>query len=99
MRSHLPKALPQLPVLQNPLSGDQASITNKNKTDRLFKTFFPAPVEADLEDITTVIYPIPIEINREVSEEDVKAAIVKFKPDKVFGPDEISNRVLQCVSG
>lgn len=98
-RAASPKTLPQLPplVVNNPTgSQPRVAITPLEKTQALRDHFFPPAIEADLSDINNSIYPPPIDIPEEISEQELQDALQWVAKDKAPGPDRIPNRVLKA---
>ena len=92
----LPKELPQFPSLRDNTSRSIVS-TFEGKVKILRETFFPPPITADLSDIATTSYPLPITTNQEIKKEEVAKAIRRPVPDKVLGISGIPNRFLRVV--
>ena len=66
------------------------------KADVLKKTFFPAPLEADLRDLENYIYPPAKNCLIRITKQEVLTAIHQSKADKAPGPDSIPNQLLQA---
>ena len=94
--SILLKELPQFPFLRDNTSRSIVS-TFEGKVKILRETFFPPPIAANLSDIATTSYPLPITTNQEIKKEEVAKAIRRPAPDKVPGISGIPNRFLRVV--
>jgi hypothetical protein len=89
-----PPQAPQFPPMTDPATGIVSS-DNAGKSAILARKIFPPPVEADLKDIQGAEYPQPLLTEREVTAEQVIAALRNTHPDKAPGPDGIPNRFLK----
>ena len=84
-----------LPALVIPGSSHLQYKTNPQAKARLLQEkFFPSPPEADLSDISSVIYPSPIEVDQ-ITHTEVYQAIMRPAPFKAPGPTLIPNIILQ----
>nr|XP_036581842.1 zinc knuckle [Colletotrichum truncatum]KAF6790285.1 zinc knuckle [Colletotrichum truncatum] len=81
------------PEIAKPGSNHTAT-TPEEKAELFRETFFPAPPEANLEDIQNATYRDQITLPP-ISENEVEEAIKKTAPRKAPGPDGITNRALQ----
>lgn len=68
----------------------------KKKIDLLQETFFPAPLEANLDDIQEFSYPQPFE-TEDITMQEVKRAVMGPLPYKAPGPSGIPNCILQLL--
>ena len=89
------RPLPKFPALQKSL-GEKAYLF-EDKVSVLRDTFFPPPPQADLADITGLVYPIPEPMDDTITEEEVYRAIYRPKQDKAPRIDGIPNRFLRIV--
>jgi exonuclease III len=102
LKAGRPRELPQLPQLVVKRRNErQELVTTKldtlpKKLDALREKFFPPPKHADLTDIGSREYPVPLEIDEEIREEEIHEALQHVTNDKAPGPDQISNRVLKA---
>jgi hypothetical protein len=89
---------PQLPALRESLEAP-ATTNDVQRTQILVKKFFPEPPPADLSDIAQEPQPrSTLEINKEVTVEEVQGLLQRLPKNKAPGPDEIPNEVLQTLS-
>ena len=95
-RSMLPKELPQFPSLRDSATKSMVS-TFEGKVKILRETFFPPPITADLSDIATASYPVPITTSQKIEEKEIAKAIRRPAPDKAPGISGIPNRFLRAV--
>jgi retron-type reverse transcriptase len=56
----------------------------------------PPPKHADITDIGLREYPVPLDIDEEIREEEIHEALQHVTNDKAPGPDQIPNRVLKA---
>ena len=68
----------------------------EEKSDLLKNSFFPIPPSADLGDIRDFRYPEPLECP-EITEWELRRAILATKTGKAPGPDGIPNQILHTV--
>ncbi|OHW95285.1 reverse transcriptase-like protein [Colletotrichum incanum] len=81
------------PEIINP-STSQTATTREEKTELFWRTFFPAPPEANLKDIENATYEEQL-ILPPISVPEVEEATQKAAPLKAPGPDGITNKALQ----
>ncbi|KAL5371116.1 hypothetical protein PMIN02_013118 [Paraphaeosphaeria minitans] len=82
-----------IPAIQHP--GTQCEITEPSEKAELFRDiFFPAPPEANLEDVRDAEYSGQIGLPP-ISEKEIEDAIRIASPLKGPGPDGITNKALQ----
>ncbi len=94
--STCPKPLPKFPPMRR--IGEGLANTFEEKVNTLRKTFFPPPPKADISDILEAEYPSPLRISSQITEEEVRKAIFRPKPDKAPGVDGLPNRFLRLVT-
>lgn len=82
------------PTLVDPSTGDAVD-DSEGKARILRESFFPAPPEADLEDIARATYTDQINLPP-ITVQEVQNAIQGTSANKVPGPDGIPNLVLQA---
>ena len=101
LKAGRPRELPQLPQLvakRRNESGETVTVkfnTLPEKLNALREKFFPQPKQADLTDIDPEKHPEPLEVDEEISEEEIHEALQHVANDKAPGPDQIPNRVLK----
>jgi len=96
-RSTLPREIPKLPALE--IKGQKTkAVTFEAKVKVLQETFFPPPLNADLDDIAGTRYPPPLSMN-DIDEKEVIQAINRPAQDKAPGVNGIPNRFLRAVAG
>jgi hypothetical protein len=69
--------------------------TLPKKLNALREKFFPKLKEADLTDINPELHPVPIYINEEIQEKEIRDALQHAASDKALGPDQIPNKILK----
>ena len=84
------KALLQFPPISRP-GEETLHYNNKEKATILAEQFFPLPIEADLSNIPSFIYPEPRTTKKEVEEEDIIIALKGLAPNKALGLKKITN--------
>ena len=89
-----PKALPQFPPISRP-GEETLHYNNKEKATIFIKQFFLLPVEADLSNILSFIYPEPQTAKKEVEEEDIIIALKGLALNKALGLKKITNEFLK----
>ncbi len=92
-----PRPLPKFPPLKKHNEGP--ATTFEEKVETLRETFFPPPPQADLADIPGTIYPPPLTMDEVITEEEIRRAIFRPKPDKAPGVDGMPNRFLRLIAG
>jgi len=96
-RSTPPREIPKLPALE--IKGQKTkAVTFEAKVKVLQETFFPPPLNADLDDIAGTRYPPPLSMN-DIDEKEVIQAINRPAQDKAPGVNGIPNRFLRAVAG
>ncbi len=90
-----PRALPKFPSLSR--QDGTLAATFEEKVERLRETHFPAPLGADLEDITEVEYLSPMPGEGDLTEAEVYSSIKRPSQDKAPGINGILNRFLRAV--
>lgn len=93
-RSTKPKDLPKFPSLRR---GDTMVESFDQKIGCLRQAFLPPPPQADLADIQGTEYPCPLDMDTELTEEEVRRAVWKPRQDKAPGVNGIPNRQLRVV--
>jgi hypothetical protein len=88
---------PHLPALRK-TPADPLRTTNIAKTELLREKFFPTIEEADLSDIETDELPEELEIDCEVTAEDVEAIIRNLPSRKATGPVAAPNEILRILA-
>ena len=71
---------------------NKASIQTKILTER----FFLGICQADLQDISSQNFPLPLKISQIVSLKEIKDAIRKLSIGKATGPDRIPNKAIKA---
>jgi hypothetical protein len=82
------------PAIRHPETQQEAT-DPKVKADVFRKAFFPAPPEADLDDIRDAQYDDQIDMPQ-ITEKEIRDAIRAASPLKTPGPDGIANKALQA---
>jgi hypothetical protein len=99
-KANQPRPLPQLPQLVvKDSNGRQVRVANTlvEKIEMLRELFFPQPIEADLSDIPSTVYPEPLTTRQEITHQEIQDALRWVASDRAPGEDQIPNRVLQKV--
>ena len=89
-----PKALLQFPPISRP-GEETLHYNNKEKATILIKQFFPLPVEVDLSNILSFIYPEPQTTKKKVEKEDIIIALKGLALDKALSLKKITNQFLK----
>jgi hypothetical protein len=82
------------PAIRHPETQQEAT-DPKVKADVFREAFFPAPPEADLDDIQDAQYDKQIDMPQ-ITEKEIRDAIRGASPLKAPGPDGIANKALQA---
>lgn len=86
-------ALPQVPDIKD--KGGTTQTTEAGKAQAMAEHFFPAPVQADTQDIPGTLYGPEVSIQRQVLNTEVEDILKDLPSDKAPGPDGIPNRLLK----
>ena len=86
--------LPIIPTLE--VEGEKFSSFFK-KVKVLAKSFYPSPLEANLEDITNYNYPPSLSTTNTISLEEVSSLFFKIKTKSAPGIDKIPNSFLKTL--
>ena len=84
-----------LPPLKNEVTDTKIN-DSKGKADILLQSFFPPPVQADLDDLATAEYPPPICLGS-ITREEIRRVIQAVPAKKAPGCDGIPNAVLKLI--
>ena len=76
----------------------EGTTDNTERTRLLVKKFFPGPPQADLSDIASDTQPTRmLDIDKEVTIEEVRSLLSSLPNNKTPGPDEIPNEILKIL--
>ena len=95
--SQSPRNLPKLPAIRKDKEATTTATDFESKVQILKDRFFSLPPVADLEDIGTAQYPIPLQLPELITPEEVQAAIHRPNPDKAPGINGLPNHFLRHV--
>jgi hypothetical protein len=96
LKSNVKRESPQLPALKTPGVSTPA-VTAEEKVEALSRKFFPAPPEAELQDIDLTIRPRELASDPQVTEADITKALRKVKAWSAPGPDGLANGLLKAL--
>ena len=88
---------PHLPALRDH-PDKEGTLDDVERTRLLAKRFFPDPPQADLSDIASEAQPThTLEIDEEVTLEEIRGLLNSLPNNKAPGPDEIPNEILKAL--